>query len=475
MAIDTETRSQVARATWWSVAVLVLVAVVIRLPLFFSGRSLVFDDGQYGVSVVDMRHGFAPYTRVFSSQGPLHYPLLYAGDLLGLRTLDAPRVTPLLAGVAATLGVWVIARRLGSTPGVALVAGLLVATTGTMLWTTGQVTGDGIAMAIMVWAVWAAVFYRDAPSVGRAVLVGVLVGCALAVKPLVGAALVPIAWWMWSARRWRDMLVALGAAIVVWFATALPWGLGRVYDQSIAYHLGKGPEYSKPFQLGKLTSLLVERDGIIVMAAALGLVAIVVVGVAGLRTRTDDAVIIGVWIAAAAFVCVFEKALFANHLVTVVIPLALLFAVRPPPLRWLAWALVVLVPWTIVNISNLLWPGPYRGTEAALMHDLRALPRGVRAMSDDPQYVWRAGLSTPRMLNDVSKMRIDQHDLTTTKALAAAIDPKNCAVVIWTFRFGSLLPGFREGLAAEGYTKAKEYAPFRELWLRPPCVVPPDQ
>src|SRR5689334_14866772 len=176
MATTTATPSRLVRATWWSAAVLVFVAVLIRLPLFFSGRSLVFDDGQYGVSVVDMRHGFAPYTGVFSSQGPLHYPLLYVGDLLGFRTLDAPRVAPLLAGVAATLGVWIIARRLGSAPAVAFVAGLLVATTGTMLWTTGQVTGDGIAMAIMVWAVWASVFYRDAPSAGRAVLVGVLAG-----------------------------------------------------------------------------------------------------------------------------------------------------------------------------------------------------------------------------------------------------------------------------------------------------------
>jgi hypothetical protein len=129
------------------------------------------------------------------------------------------------------------------------------------------------------------------------------------------------------------------------------------------------------------------------------------------------------------------------------------------------------IPWTIVNISNMLWPGPYRGTEAALVRDLRSLPPGVRAISDDPQYVWRAGLYTPRMMNDVSKMRIDQNDLTTAKVVAAANDPKNCAVVIWTFRFGFLLPGLRESLTASGYAKAREYAPFRELWLRPPCVV----
>ena len=72
------------------------------LPAFFSSRHLVFDDGTYGVSVLDMRHGLAPYRGVFSAQGPLHFSLLYLGDLLGFRTIDGPRVTPMLAGIAAT-------------------------------------------------------------------------------------------------------------------------------------------------------------------------------------------------------------------------------------------------------------------------------------------------------------------------------------------------------------------------------------
>src|SRR2546430_7605157 len=46
-----------ARAGWSIPALLALVAVVVRIPAFLSSPSLVFDDGQYGVSVVDMRHG----------------------------------------------------------------------------------------------------------------------------------------------------------------------------------------------------------------------------------------------------------------------------------------------------------------------------------------------------------------------------------------------------------------------------------
>ena len=75
-----------------------------------------FDDGTYGVSVLDMRHGLAPYRGVFSAQGPLHFSLLYVGDLLGFRTIDGPRVAPMLAGIAATIAAWAIARRLAGRP-----------------------------------------------------------------------------------------------------------------------------------------------------------------------------------------------------------------------------------------------------------------------------------------------------------------------------------------------------------------------
>ena len=67
-------------------------AVLLRLPMLFASRTLVFDDGVYGVSVIDMRHGLAPYRGVFSAQGPLHFPLLYAGDLLSFHSIDGPRV-----------------------------------------------------------------------------------------------------------------------------------------------------------------------------------------------------------------------------------------------------------------------------------------------------------------------------------------------------------------------------------------------
>ncbi len=262
------------RATLWlTLAALALLTIVLRLPAFSSSRHLVFDDGTYGVSVLDMRHGLAPYRGVFSAQGPLHFPLLYVGDLLGFRTLDGPRVAPLLAGVLATLASWAVARRIAG-PTAGLIAGALVATSGSMIWTTGQVTGDGMASAIAVAAVWAAVAYRDDPRLGRALLTGLVMGAALAVKPLVATAALPVGWFLWSRRRLDHLAAAVGAAVVVWLAAALPWGLSRVWEQSVEYNRGAGPRFSKVSQLRKLASTLSSRDLLLVGALLLALVTV---------------------------------------------------------------------------------------------------------------------------------------------------------------------------------------------------------
>ncbi|MFM7212553.1 MAG: hypothetical protein ACKOYQ_11255, partial [Actinomycetota bacterium] len=68
------------RRDLWALA---LAAVVVRLPAVLSPRHLSFDDGVYGATAVALRHGARPYRDVFSSQGPLHQPLLFAADVVG--------------------------------------------------------------------------------------------------------------------------------------------------------------------------------------------------------------------------------------------------------------------------------------------------------------------------------------------------------------------------------------------------------
>ena len=101
MSTATDIARPSTRTPTWLVGLgLSLLALVVRLPTFFSPRHVGFDDGVYGASVLMMREGARPYHEVFSPQGPLHYPILFVGDLLGLRTLNSPRVASVVATTA---------------------------------------------------------------------------------------------------------------------------------------------------------------------------------------------------------------------------------------------------------------------------------------------------------------------------------------------------------------------------------------
>jgi hypothetical protein len=470
VAAPSRARGSVTRPikTWYIAPLLVALTVAVRLPAFFAARHLLYDDGVYGVSVIDMRHGLAPYTGVFSAQGPLHFPLLYLGDLIGFRTLNGPRVTPMLAGVAATIAAWAIARRLaGKNAGI--VAGVLVATSGTMIWTTGQTTGDGTATALALCAVWAALVYRHDPRTWRAVVTGIAIGAALAVKPLVLPVAIPVGWWMWSRRRVDHVAIAVGAATVVWFASALPWGLANVWDQSIAYNGGAGPRYAKLSQLRKLFSTLGSRDLLVVAAVVFAVVTLFVVARESRVARADGLVLVA-WAVVTALVLVLEPALYRNHLAAIVPPLALVAAVLVRSPRVLLVLLVLLAPWAAHNLHSILVPSPYRGDDAALMIRLRSLPANAEVISDDPGFVYRAGLRTPKLMNDTSQKRIDQHMLTTASVAHAAADRHVCAVVVWTERFARELHGLPAALRNAGLVPADRYAHDRRLWIRSSCT-----
>ncbi len=80
---------------------LAIATIVIRIPAFFAEKSLVFDDGVFASSARAMRNGELPFRDIFSSQGPVFLPLLWVADLVGLRTLDAPRLLQRGRGRAA--------------------------------------------------------------------------------------------------------------------------------------------------------------------------------------------------------------------------------------------------------------------------------------------------------------------------------------------------------------------------------------
>ena len=197
---------------------------------------------------------------VFSSQGPIFLQFLHLFDLIGFQRLDSPRLGPVVAGVAITVGIYRCAGMLTDRGG-ALLAGALAASSGVVLWTTGPITSDGVAAGFAVWAVAEALNYRSRPATHRAVVVALLIAAALATKNLLAAPAVGAAWLIvLERRRWRDVVgIPVGAAIAT-VVTAVPWGLRAVYEQSIAYHTSVDAPRDVVANLRKAGTTLWRRD-----------------------------------------------------------------------------------------------------------------------------------------------------------------------------------------------------------------------
>jgi hypothetical protein len=128
------------------------------------------------------------------------------------------------------------------------------------------------------------------------------------------------------------------------------------------------------------------------------------------------------------------------------------------------------LPYHLVHLSEVLWPAPPGPALAAARADLRALPAGAQAISDDPGVVWRAGRRTPPDLVDTSILRIEAGRLTAASLARAAADHRVCAVLVWSHRFAGLasLPDL---LQQAGYAAGPRYGGPKVLWQRSKCVV----
>ncbi|HVW35498.1 MAG TPA: glycosyltransferase family 39 protein [Acidimicrobiia bacterium] len=474
-------------------AALAAGAVVLRIPAFLAARHVSFDDGVYGASAVAMRTGALPFREVFSSQGPLFLPLVWLADLLGGRTLDAPRLLAVASGVALVLAVWSAARTLALSRPAAIGAAGLVATSGSVLWVTGPLTSDGPGLALAAWAVTAALRYRRTPSLRWALATGALLGAALSIKSLLLGAVPPVAWALWPAAgagparpapadgRWWPLVAALAAAGAVSLLVALPWGLGNVWDQAFRYHLEAAGARTPVRNLRKVASTLGDRDLPRVVAA----LAAAVTPVLHRRRKGSPSgsptvrvghplglPLVGAWLGTTGLVLAAEHPLWRNHVAHLIPPAALLVAAvfdrvpRPKAaLAAMAVATAVVLPYHLVHDAEVLWPAPPGPALAAAVRDLRALPPGAEVISDDPGVVWRSGRATPPDLVDTSILRIESGRLTAGSLAAAAAGPRVCAVLAWSHRFGDL-GGLPDGLRRAGYTAGPRYGGPKVLWRR---------
>ena len=475
-----------ARAHWrLDATVLAIIAVLIRLPAFFADRSLVFDDGVFASSALAMRAGEVPFKDVFSSQGPVFLPLLWVADLVGFRTMDAPRVLAVAAGVLLTIAVYACARRLTTRANALLAAGL-VTTSGSVLWVTVPVNADGPSLALSVLAVAFALRYRDDPRLRTPVWIGLAGGAAVSIKALSVPAVVIAGLIVLLSHRQsrdgqlregvRDAAVSAGVAVAVYVVSALPFGIGRVWDQSYVYHQDSHRANTSSGAMSKIVDTLWDRDLLVVLALALAAAAFLVRFVIRRRAgkpadRSLQVVVAGLvlWIVLVFALLVWEPAMWRAHIVHLIPPIALLAVLRPAPWSVLAVAGLVAAPFLVSNNESILRPDGYTGHEAALVHRLERLPSDALVISDDPGWVWRSGHRPPGALADTSFQRIDQQQITQASLVKAAATADVCGVISSSPTHFGRFHGLGDALAAEGYQPV-HFGPGITLYENPECT-----
>jgi hypothetical protein len=476
--VATRTSPASRRRAWRAdAAILATAAVIVRLPAYVADPHLTYDDGVFGSSALLLRDGRLPYREIFSPQGPLFLPLVFVADLLGLRSANGTRLLALASGAAVTVATYAVGRRITTRPG-ALLAAALVATSGSVLWTTAGMASDGPALALATTAVALAFAYRAAPSPARAAAVGAVFGAALCVKALVLPAAIPVGLLLLGRRRARDLGLAAAVAVAVGVAATLPWGFSRVWEQYIEYHRESARIASHYGAARKLVVTLVQRDPFVVAVCLLALATSGIRRLQGAGAPVEGASdrppapvsagLLGVWAAAVAVVLVLEPAFWRPHVAHLIPSLALLGALRPPPrARLLLVAAVVLAPWYVAHARPLLWPEGYDRDEAGAVDALTRLPGDGLVVTDEPGLAWRAGRRVPGRFVDASIKRIEQGQITTGALADAAAEPEVCAVLVWDDRYGDLHLG--RPLADEGYEVAERFGDHRVLYRKPGC------
>lgn len=496
------------RARWADVAGLAILALLVRVPACAATKALTFDDGVFANSAIAMRDGGVPFRDVFSSQGPLFLPLVAVGDLLGMRTLDSPRVLAVASGVVAVLATYWTALRLTDRVG-ALVAGGLLAVSGGFAWVSGPLAADGPALAFAAAAMGLTLRHRDTPTAWRAALLGACVGAVLSTKSLEAPILVPVALVLLapvvSAARRHHLdttalvhgVVAGACAVAVFLSVTIPFGFADVWDQSVVYRTDAAAERDIPATAGKLVSTLWDRDLALLVVAAVALVCGVLArrgtGSARVAVIDPDAswasrsrwdadgtsdwspsgrLLTVSWLAVTvAWLVLVVSPLWRPHVAAVSIPLVLVIAVYRPPVRPLLVTAVVAIPLVVWQLDGLLVTGDYEGTEAELVAALEQLPEGAWVISDEPGVVWRSGRRTTDDLVDPSMLRRQQDRYTAQSLARDAEDPRVCAVVrISDQRFG-YFEDLPELLSARGYVADPEVGAGDVLFVRSDCSV----
>jgi len=460
---------------------LVIFSIAARIQLILSHVQLEYGDGVYGASAIAVRHGGLPFREVFSSQGPIFLPLVWAFDGLGFQALWAPRLAAAAAGIVLVVATFALTRRAATIAG-ATAAAALVAFSPIVLDVSSELQSDAIAVAFATVAVWIAAGIRtDQPGWWRIVMVGLACGCALGVKgPLVGPPIVVALWLTLRRRGSLSALVAGAVAVCLPLLASLPWGIRNVWTQAVVMRL----RAAQPDPVQNFRDLFYQfRTNDAVLLVCFGLAVALFAyrmtreqsGTGGvkavMRLPNGDVIIaVAIWLILQGLTMLAYSPLLNQHSIYLSIPPAILVGVGVSALErpwlWVAPLVLLAAGWQITQSDAFRSKEP-SGVEAAAMEDLHSIrPVGAKVISDEPGLTWWADRVTPGPLVDTSPVRIDTGSLTLQGVMDTAAKQDVCAVLVWSGYFDQLGDLAR---ALPDYERVRDYGTGRYLLVRRSC------
>ena len=228
-----------------------LLGFLMRLALIVGADFPLKDGGLFVSMARDIRQaGFGlPELSTFNTgEVPFAYPPLgiYILALIPGDPVTTERWLPLIWSMAAIPGAFLLARELVDERLAGLASLLFALMPVTWAIEGGGVT-RGLALALLLWSIWAVAQLLRNPTLGRAVLGGLLTGAAALSHPAVGPA------WLGSVALllfWRPSrrgFLFVGGASMLALTFVAPWlgmiiaryGLGAIITAGQAHHLSE--------------------------------------------------------------------------------------------------------------------------------------------------------------------------------------------------------------------------------------------
>jgi 4-amino-4-deoxy-L-arabinose transferase-like glycosyltransferase len=190
---------------------------------WYHDMALQIADGDGYIRPVDFK--FDPPRRIPTAEHPPLFPLVLAVPaVLGLRTLAQFEIWTSLIGVGGVVLIGLLGRRVGGNR-VGLVAAGIAACYPMLFQSAALAFSESLYVVLAAAVLLVAYQVYDRPTIGRWILLGVLIGLAALTRGEGGALLVLVAWplaW-WCASDWRGRLVPAATVTVATLVVIAPW------------------------------------------------------------------------------------------------------------------------------------------------------------------------------------------------------------------------------------------------------------